>query len=285
MPSSLTAGPAKMGPIMADEPPTSEPERPPQKVSERIRKLLSLATSDNANEAASAAAKAQALMQEHKLTQADVELADSDETAITEIAMGAEGFMADWKFALVSHVARAFFCEAIGLRVKRRRKVRIVGRREDAQTAVTVFTYLVKEIERLAEKVTEVKNVYNMEEEGWDGVLSDVMDMMFGGTVDLREYREQWRQGAAHGAADKLKTQMARFAAQGDRALMVVSRSREAIESHLSTKYPKATQREVTPRMISDQVDQGLSSLAFEKGYAAGQRIDVSTGKDQKVDE
>ena len=42
------------------------------KVAEKVRKLLALATSSNVHEAANAAAQAQKLMQEHKLTAADV---------------------------------------------------------------------------------------------------------------------------------------------------------------------------------------------------------------------
>lgn len=259
---------------MSDEAQSAEPPKPLSKISDRIRKLLTLSKSDNPNEAASAAAQVQALMQEHKLSSVDVEAAAGNETDVTEIPLGAEGFMADWKFALVSHVARAFFCEAIGLRVKRRRKVRIVGRREDAQTAVSVFTFLVAEIERLSNKVETAKNISDTSDEEWDGVFSDFMEMAFGGSVDIREYREQWRQGAAEGASNKLKEQMARFAARGEKALMVVNKSKEVIEQHLASKYPKTTQRQVIPKMGED----ALSALAYQKGYATGQKIELAVG-------
>lgn len=82
------------------------------KVADRIRKLLNLATSSNVNEAAVAAEQAQKLMQEHKLSMLDV--ASEGGPGITELPIGSDGFMASWKFALVTVVARSFFLRSRG---------------------------------------------------------------------------------------------------------------------------------------------------------------------------
>ena len=83
------------------------------KILDRVKKLLALSTSSNVNEAANAAAAAQRLMLEHRLTEADV--SDTQEGQMFELSMGAVGFASRWKFVLVTAVARAFFCEAVGL--------------------------------------------------------------------------------------------------------------------------------------------------------------------------
>jgi hypothetical protein len=74
------------------------------KVLGKIKKLLALSTSSNVNEAATAAAAAQRLMLEHKLTEADV--SDAQTGQMFELSMGAVGFASRWKFVLVTAVAR-----------------------------------------------------------------------------------------------------------------------------------------------------------------------------------
>src|SRR4051812_37292447 len=125
---------------------------PVSKIANRVRKLLELSRSPNLNEAAAAAEAAQKLMQEHKLSEGDVNKSTSDGSEITSVPVGSSGYMASWKFALASDVARSFFCEAVGLRAGRRRKVRIVGRDDDARAAASTLAFLTREIERLADE-------------------------------------------------------------------------------------------------------------------------------------
>jgi len=246
------------------------------KIADRIRKLLALSNSTNVNEAASAATRAQALMQEHRLTEIDVSEATSDGKAITELPLGAEGFMASWKFALATNVARAFFCEALGLRVGRRRKVRIIGRREDAEVAVTVFTFLVSEIERLALNVTQsdveaAEAAEAADDDFWEGSFLGLFDRAVNPeeiSRDLRAYRERWRQGAAQGASDKLRAETVKFAASSSNALVVVNTNKDEIDAHLKRRYGGAKQN------IVDPICGGLGA-AFESGYVAGAQIAV----------
>lgn len=226
------------------------------KIADRIRKLLNLATSSNVNEAATAAEQAQKLMQEHKLSMADV--ASEDGPGITEIPVGSEGFMAMWKFWLVTAVARSFFCEVIGLRIGRRRKIRIIGKADDAQVALGVFNYVVGEIERLA---------------GEDVKLPSVKRLIGLGSVDLRRYKDVFRQGGAAGVGAKLERQAAAFAASSERALVVSNRSQEELHSYLIAKYGESKTVDHKP------VGGGAEAEAFLRGYEKGVNLNIPRGK------
>ena len=178
------------------------------KILDRVKKLLALSTSSNVNEAATAAAAAQRLMLEHKLTEADV--SDTQAGQMFELSMGAAGFATRWKFVLVTAVARSFFCEAIGLRVGRRRKVRIVGSREDVEIASQVFKYLFREINGLAQA---------------EGVR--VAWEEYRGFVGPHEYLDSFRRGAVVAVIEKLRQGEEDFVASDSRALVFVRRDRE----------------------------------------------------------
>lgn len=118
------------------------------KVLSRLRKLLALATSSNPHEASAASDAARRLMKRHGLTEADA--AGEGEDELVELSLGARGFASAWKFSLATLAARAHSCEALGLRLGKRRKVRVVGKRSDAEAAASLFHLLDEELSRLA---------------------------------------------------------------------------------------------------------------------------------------
>jgi hypothetical protein len=222
------------------------------KVADRIRKLLGLATSSNVNEAAAAAARAQKLMQEHKLSMADVSVEDG--SSITELPLGSEGYMASWKFALVTGVARAFFCEVIALRIRNRRKIRVVGKKDDAEVAIGVFNYVVKEIDKLADEDVETDTA---------------LHYISSGRIDVRGYKEKFRQGAAAGVASKLRQQTAIFTSSSEKALVVVNRSKDELRSYLKVKYGESKQ----PEQKAPEGD--AAEEAYLRGYERGEDINI----------
>jgi len=112
------------------------------KAIDRVRKLLALATSNNASEAATAKSQAQRLMRKYGITDDDV--ASPDEISF-EMSLGF-GFEPQWKFSLVSAAARRCDCMAVGRWRSNSRKVIVVGSREDAMRTLTLFTSLLNEI-------------------------------------------------------------------------------------------------------------------------------------------
>jgi hypothetical protein len=230
------------------------------KISARVRKLLALAHNKAAtpNEVEVAARMAQELMQEHRLSEVDI-VAD-DGSMVVDLPAGADGFMASWKFALVTSVARAFFCEAVGLRASRRRKVRIVGRREDAETVLSVFAFLCTEIERLAALV-------GGEEDALDLDLDSVLETLLGTT--LRQRRDAYRSGMAAGVASTLREQARKFARSSEKALVLVRKNEEGILAHMKKKFG-------TPKETLFDAGKNVHLSDFERGYVRGKEIEVS---------
>ena len=233
------------------------PDSKRNKVLARVKKLLALSTSSNVNEAANAAAAAQKLMLEHRLTEVDV--SDTQEGQMFELSMGAVGFALRWKFVLVTAVARAFFCEAVGLRVGKRRKVRIVGRKEDVEVAARVFRYLHAEINRLAK--IEIESI------DWEeGVFQFGLDMDSGIERDPVQYLESFRRGAVAAVIAKFRTGEEEFVASDSRALAISRRDRDQVRSYVGARFTD------TRKPGQDDAVQ-VDDIAFIRGYEQAQAI------------
>jgi hypothetical protein len=191
-------------------------------------------------------------MQEHKLSMADVSAEDG--SAITELPLGSEGYMASWKFALVTGVARAFFCEVIALRLRNRRKIRVVGRKDDAEVAIGVFNYVVSEIERLADDDVKTRTA---------------RQYIDSGRIDVRGYKEKFRQGAAAGVASKLKAQTSTFTASSEKALVIANKSKDELRVYLNAKYGESKRTE------QKKPEGEAAEEAFFRGYEKGVDINV----------
>lgn len=124
---------------------------------DKVRKLLWLAESPNANEAALAAAKAQQLIDEHNLSAALLSLdggasAEPDEPIEDFYRKGApldsQPRLETWRDRLATVVARANGCRtyAVG------GTIAIVGRPSDADAVRYLFAYLAHEIQRLCDR-------------------------------------------------------------------------------------------------------------------------------------
>jgi hypothetical protein len=221
---------------------------------DRIKKLLALSTSKNVHEAASAAAAAQRLMFEHKLSGEEIE-ASKDE-GLHELPIGAKGFTSVWKFELVTIVARAFFCEALGLRSGKRRKVRIIGSKEDAEIAVKIFNYLCKEIDRLARRELGVLIVAALEE-----------------GKSLRRTVDSFRRGAVAAVSRAFHREQERFVASSSKAMILSDRSRDKIFSYLKSRYRAIHKRPIArPKRV--EID-----IAYEHGYVTGGEITIPSDR------
>ena len=224
------------------------------KVLERIRKLLALSASPNKHEAATALSHARRLMKKHGLSDADVTDASQDGTMF-ELSMGASGFSARWKFVLVAAVSQAFFCDVVGLRVGKRRKVRIVGLKEDTDIAAQIFQYLLDEIERLVR--VERRNPPN------ELLIDVILDV----NRDLRSYLDSFRRGAVSATIEKLR-QSKKSTDSSDshphsRSLVVAKPKRIEVKEYIKTKFASS-------RYFSLEGSKGeIDDLGFVRGYDA----------------
>jgi hypothetical protein len=128
------------------------------KVIDRIRKLLALATSANENEAAAAALKAQALLAEYNL---DMSAIREEQTEAFVIDEELHTDSRPWRRTLAANVARLYFAEYFYGYVKQPTLERacgyirfdrhnFVGSPHNVLVAKSIFMYLCDTIERLA---------------------------------------------------------------------------------------------------------------------------------------
>jgi hypothetical protein len=124
---------------------------------DKVRKLLRLAGNNpNAEEAASAAAKAQGMIDAHKLSAAMLEL-DEPARAVPDEPVadyGAEplgdfGRDGGARVRLASTIARANACR---IYMRNGRSICLVGRASDCETVRYLYAWLVGEMERLADR-------------------------------------------------------------------------------------------------------------------------------------
>ena len=222
----------------------------------RVRKLLAVAAGKGASpqEVETAARLAQDLIMEHKLAEADITAASDDGSDLVDLPAGKEGFMATWRFALVTSVARAFFCEAIGLRVGRSRKVRIVGRRQDAEVVLLVAAFLVGEVERLTGEYAQIPT---------ERFFLD--DLIEGST--MVERRRAYRAGLAAGVSSTLAEQARQWREGNEKALVLVRRSREEIRTFMASKFGESRRNQVADPLVR--------LGAFDQGFAKGKEINI----------
>jgi hypothetical protein len=121
----------------------------------RVRKLLALATSPNPHEAALAAARAQALIEAHRLQAwLDAERQqEEDPDPIVDardepLELGRR--LRKWKVVLASMLAEANGCTAYTLERGREQAIVLVGRGRDRAAVIELWGWLVKRIEWLS---------------------------------------------------------------------------------------------------------------------------------------
>lgn len=128
-----------------------------QAVIDKIAKLLRLAEGDgaSANEAANAAAKAQELMDRHKLSRAlidDRALEDGDPIGSFEQEPLMQDMLTRWRIRLADAVARMNDCVMLLRSLSRdgiKGRAYLVGRTSDVEVSRYMFTYLNREIDRI----------------------------------------------------------------------------------------------------------------------------------------
>jgi hypothetical protein len=131
------------------------PEAPLSAILEKVRKLRALATSSNEHEAAAAAAAAERIIQEHRLSEAEVEA--GGEAPTEKASDGHEPITTHakrapyWRKYLVSGLSSRHGC-ATYLRYAGGGgwAHQIVGRKSDVETVRYLFAWLSLEIDRLA---------------------------------------------------------------------------------------------------------------------------------------
>ena len=190
---------------------------------DKIRKLLKLSEGANAvgsiHEATAAAARAQALLFEHKLDMADVPIGSDDPEPIKQHEVGYQergSRITRWRLSLLSTVVAHNFCR-IAWRNLDNATCNVIGRESDVQTVRYLFAFLAVEIDRLCLADLKIRRLDKGSAKTW---------------------ANNFRHGAVEAVGAKLREMAAarRRAATVDatadhgRALMVIDREKAALD-------------------------------------------------------
>ncbi len=231
------------------------------KLLDRVRKLLALAGSPNVHEAAAAAARAQSLIQTHRLQALlDAErLADPqiDPDPITDgrdapLEQGRR--LRKWKIYLATRLAQVNGCIAYTAPVGREQQLLLAGRAADRAAVVELWQWLVHRIELCS--ATEASRLAAEEPEA--------------GTPD-RAWHEAFRVGAAEVVARRLEQvgEQVRDQARASLGTAALARVEPALAARQAAVDTFADQNLRLKRGRSLRVDAD----AYRRGRAAGARL------------
>lgn len=231
------------------------------KILDKVRKLLKLSESSNANESAAAAAKAQQLIDEHNLSAAllAVETGEPEDSEPIEDSLrqgsplDKQTRLSTWRYVLAESIAKCNSCQIYNYHGA----ISLVGRRSDADKVRYLYGYLTHETERLCNR---------------DGCGCGIT------------WRNNYRMGVVDTIYMKLRDQHSKFKAQ--------AREQVALNSLALVKVDKALARiEAKDASVADWARRNLrlvhssvtsargNQSARQAGRIAGQSISIGQAR------
>lgn len=247
------------------------------KILDRIKKLLALAHNNtNANEAATAAAQAQALMSRHAIDSMMLETAgdDPEEPIETETLWVEGNKRSTWRGRLAVTLCRVNQCKAYITEIRTARtqskpqaELRIIGKASDAQTVRYVFTYLVREIERLCDEEIELRG--SMGKTWCNNFKLGAVD-----TINMRLIEADAKARAEMRKEAAAPTSTGTALVLVNTAIAKVDATREAVQL-----YGKQKLHLITAKASEGRYDASARAV----GRKAGERVDLSRGGRSKL--
>jgi hypothetical protein len=111
-----------------------------------IQKLLNLSKSDNENEASLSLSRAQALLEKHNLSLADLQARADTPYSPNMINLGVPLGNAQWKIHLTNHLAEMNFCTC----VLTGKETHVLGRQENVYATLVMAGWLIPQFENIA---------------------------------------------------------------------------------------------------------------------------------------
>ena len=129
-----------------------------EKIIERVKKLLSLANSNNANESESAMLKAQELMAKYKLSIKDVDVKEKNNEVVDVVSDFEYTIRSQWKGTVALVIAENFGCDVYAHVVykngrKNKLKVCFIGEEENVEIVKIVYEYALKVCDERIKKI------------------------------------------------------------------------------------------------------------------------------------
>lgn len=133
-----------------------------EKIIERVKKLLSLANSNNVNESESAMLKAQELMAKYKLSIKDIDVKEKNNEVVDIISDFEYTIRSQWKGTVALVIGENFGCHVYANVVykngrKNRLKVCFIGEEENVEIVKIVYEYALKVCD---ERISKIQKDY-----------------------------------------------------------------------------------------------------------------------------
>jgi hypothetical protein len=125
---------------------------------EKVKKLLALSESPNEQEAATALAKAHALLESHNLSMGDVIYKNANEVARPFLV--AREAMPSWIEILINNVADFNYCSFIKMNTEGAPSYILVGKPINVTVASQLIDYLVQTVNRIASNRNETSDAF-----------------------------------------------------------------------------------------------------------------------------
>jgi hypothetical protein len=214
------------------------------KVHERIRKLLSLAQSNNVNEATLAMAKAQDLMFKYNLSMHQVTQSAVKSKFIQErFDMGISG-SENWRRNLIGIISEFNFCTAVIIK-RDPKAVVIVGESHNITTVIWLYTYILRQIVKLGNQF------YNNS----------------GSTENRRSWLNSFYFGAINKVYDRLEAQRSYNLSKYNTGKAMVLSKESELDDALKSFFPNTKER--PPVKLK-------SHGGYEMGQIAGEQVSLN---------
>lgn len=210
-------------------------------IKEKIKKLLALAASSNKNEAELAFAMAQKLMDEHRISEIELEISGEKlpEKIIQDNVPLLEGMIREWKLSLISVLAKFNNCKVVQFKNGRKTTVIGYGKPSDLDILRFIFTQATLTITNIAQ-----------------------FACMFKG----KSYYDPWYRGCVSGIHSKLIESRKSAITEKSFALVKFENTLKEIDDFIAKNIGELTTAK--PRNVKNQ-------QAFANGFNRGRNIDL----------
>ena len=190
---------------------------------EKIKKLLALSQSSNANEAALAASRAQELMVKYAIDEAALQPSErTNEPIESETVVSEYNRLPTWHALLAYILAPSFFCRSFYGRGSKYSKACIyyVGRKSDRESLIATYNFLKAEIEKMAEI-------------GWAKQPEEIR-------VHGKRWKTSFYEGVCVTVKARLQTTMAQLVADNSNTAIVLADKQKAVDDFVSANHKLA---------------------------------------------
>lgn len=224
-----------------------------QKIIERIQKLLALSGNNtNENEAASALAKAQALLQEYNLEMAEVQKRTGKKSSYERLQFASES-RDEWRRQLMGIVAKHCFCKALFYRLRDKNETVLIGEKQNIEATRMMYAFIERQLLFLAEKGLE----------------------QYKRRISSATHGRMWKMNFFDGAVaiirERLEEEQRHFEARANECTSLIVLKDKELATAIKTFYPKVGKHTYSHR--------ASNSDGYAEGQQAGKNVQLRQHK------